>query len=83
MSNSAVRADLIALHQFDDSPDEVANNNSTTLVGGPTYVEGKYGQAISFDGTDDGLYVSDTQLLRDTFGVTGSEGLNAVWSVDL
>ncbi len=43
--------------------DVSGNNNSGTLTNGPTWVRGKYGSALSFDGMDD--YVGITNLLSD------------------
>src|SRR3989338_8998500 len=39
--------------------DASGTGNTGTLTGGPTWVTGKYGSAVSFDGTDDYVAVSD------------------------
>ncbi|MFH7881016.1 MAG: DUF2341 domain-containing protein, partial [Candidatus Aenigmatarchaeota archaeon] len=54
---------LIASWHFNEGSGTIAldssgNNNNGNLVNGPTWVNGKFGKALSFDGVDD--YVSTT-----------------------
>jgi glucose/arabinose dehydrogenase/chitodextrinase len=44
--------------------DASANNNTATLVGGPTRVAGKYGNALSFDQVNDYLSVPNSSSLN-------------------
>ncbi|MHC4593658.1 MAG: LamG domain-containing protein [Planctomycetota bacterium] len=47
-------AGLMAHYKLDgDATDSSGNNYHGSEKGGPTYVEGKFGQALSFDGFDD------------------------------
>jgi hypothetical protein len=51
---AAEPAGLMAHYKLDgDATDSSGSNYHGTEKGGPTYVEGKFGQAISFDGFDD------------------------------
>jgi len=45
-------------------------NNHGTLVNGPTWVDGKYGKALSFDGSDDYVEVADSESLDITDEIT-------------
>ncbi|MDO8594906.1 MAG: LamG domain-containing protein [bacterium] len=42
--------------------DASGTGNTGTLTGGPTWVTGRYGQAVSFDGTDDYVSITDNSL---------------------
>jgi hypothetical protein len=57
VSQTAAVADfnssLVAHYTFDDTASDSAGSNNGTLVGGPTYVSGKIGKALQFDGVDD------------------------------
>ncbi len=60
---------LVAHWEFDDGAgttavDSSANSNDGTLVNDPTWVNGVYGDALSFDGADD--YVDYGDVLNDT-----------------
>ena len=60
---------LVAHWAFDDGAgttavDSSANSNDGTLVNDPTWVNGVYGDALSFDGADD--YVDYGDVLNDT-----------------
>ena len=51
---------LVAYYSFDEGSgeevlDESGKNNHATLIGGVTWVEGKFGQALEFDGEKSGL----------------------------
>ncbi|MHC4806856.1 MAG: LamG domain-containing protein [Planctomycetota bacterium] len=61
VSNAVVDpAGLVVHYTFDgDASDSSGNNYHGIEVGGPTYVEGKFGQAISFDGFDDYVAIPD------------------------
>ncbi|MCH7721588.1 MAG: VCBS repeat-containing protein, partial [Planctomycetes bacterium] len=68
--------EVVAEYSFDDVDDGMAHDTSGhghdgTIVGDPATVTGFAGNALSFDGLDDYLVVSDTLDLRlDTFAVT-------------
>jgi hypothetical protein len=49
--------------------DESFNNNDGTITGA-TWTEGKFGNALSFDGTDDYVSVSDNNILDITTEIT-------------
>jgi parallel beta-helix repeat protein len=42
--------------------DSTVNNNTGTLINGPTWVNGKYGKALQFDGVNDMVNVPDSSL---------------------
>lgn len=50
---SDFNSSLIAHYTFDGNANDSAGSNNGTANGGPTYVAGKLGQAMSFDGIDD------------------------------
>ena len=54
--------DLVAHYTFDDNTNDSAGSNNGTASGGPTYVEGKIGKAMQFDGVDDYVEVSGSGL---------------------
>ncbi|MBE3085146.1 MAG: LamG domain-containing protein [Bacteroidetes bacterium] len=53
--------DLIGLWHFDgDALDSSGSGNTGTLVNGPLWEAGKFGQALSFDGVNDYVSVNDS-----------------------
>ncbi|MBI2404682.1 hypothetical protein HYV22_00705, partial [Candidatus Gottesmanbacteria bacterium] len=42
-----------------DANDNSGKGNTGTLTSGPTWVQGKYGKAVSFDGSDDNVNIPD------------------------
>jgi hypothetical protein len=50
--------------------DVSGNNNTGVLTNGPTWVEGKHGSALSFDGTDDSVDVANDSSLGITSNLT-------------
>ncbi len=58
-SGSGSGSGLITHFTFDDTVNDSAGSNNGTVNGNPTYVEGKMGKALSFDGDD---YVSIPSL---------------------
>ena len=60
---------LVAYYPLDEGSGTVAkdfsgNGNDGNLVNGPTWVDGKYGKALSFDGVDDYVEVPDSLSLN-------------------
>ena len=47
--------------------DSSGNGNTGTLVNGPTWVSGRYGNALSFDGADDRVQLTSQPPLTDGF----------------
>ena len=71
----------IAYWRFDEGSGTIAkdlsgNNLNGTLINSPTWVSGKYGNALSFDGIDDYVNFGDNQLHRLTFVGTVSLWVN-------
>jgi len=50
--------------------DSSSNGNNGTLLDGPTWIDGKYGKALGFDGIDDYVLVQDSPSLDATLGIT-------------
>jgi hypothetical protein len=74
MLQSVFLSGLVGYWKFDEGNGTIAhdssnNNNTGTLVNGPFWVDGKYGKALNFDGSDD--YVD-----CGTLGDFGSTTLN-------
>jgi len=60
-------AGLIAAYSFNEGvgntlPDISGNNYNGTLINGPTWAVGKYGNAINFDGINDYVTIGDLDL---------------------
>jgi len=55
--------------------DSTDNNNDGTLTGDPTWIDGKYGSALSFDGTNDYVNMGDVSILNfertNPFSISG------------
>ena len=69
LRSSATNQGLVGYWSFNEGSglkamDYSGNNNTGTLTGGPTWTNGKAGQALSFDGSDDYVQVSDASSLR-------------------
>ena len=65
-----------------DLPDDSANNNAGTLIGGPAVVEGLSGEALQFDGVDDGVTLPDSQFINVTGGPFPNRTVIAVFKCD-
>ena len=68
--NSA-SADLVGHWRFDEGSGTIANDssgngNNGTLVAGPTWVNGRFGGALEFDGADDRVDLGGFDLTTDT-----------------
>jgi hypothetical protein len=66
---------LVGYWKFDEgngteAGDSSGNNNNGTLENGPTWVDGKYGKAVSFDGSDDYVEVPQSSTLDIVDGVS-------------
>ncbi|HET6994681.1 MAG TPA: Ig-like domain-containing protein, partial [Chitinophagaceae bacterium] len=67
---------LVAAYGFNENTgtlagDNSGNNNNGTLTNGPTWsAAGKFGAAVSFDGTDDYINIPDANSLDLTTGMT-------------
>ncbi|MBD3365719.1 hypothetical protein GF360_00005, partial [candidate division WWE3 bacterium] len=69
----------VAHWKFDDgtgteAADSSGNGNTGTLTNGPTWTAGKYGKALSFDGTDDYVTKGYTENLK-----LGNNGTIEAW----
>jgi hypothetical protein len=66
--SSSLSTGLVAHYTFDDTTNDSAGSNHGTAVGGPTYVVGKIGRALSFDGVDDYLDLGSSSSLDTSTG---------------
>ena len=57
---------------YTKAPDCSGNNNTGTLINGPTRVQGKIGQGLSFDGVNDCVSIADSNSLNVTGSITTS-----------
>jgi hypothetical protein len=65
---------LVGWWKFDEgtgttTADSSGNNNTGTLNNDPTWTTGKYGNAISFDGTNDYIYLASDTVSTNTITV--------------
>ena len=68
---------LVADYHFDgDANDSSGNENNGTIYGGAAFVDGVSGQALSFDGVDDYVNVSDAPTLDLTTALTIEAWIN-------
>ncbi len=65
-----------------DVPDDSANNNTGTIVGEPQVVPGLKGNALYFDGVDDGVSLPDSQYINVTAGPFPNRTVIAVFKCD-
>ena len=66
---------LVAAYNLDEASGSTANdssgNGNTGTISGPTHTtSGKYGRALSFDGTNDFVSIADSSSLHLTTGMT-------------
>jgi hypothetical protein len=62
--------------------DSSGNGNTGTLMNGPTWVSGKSGTALSFDGADDYVEIPEAQSLNLSSALTVSAWINNQASAD-
>jgi hypothetical protein len=67
---SPVLSGLVSWWMGSDNANDSVGANHGTLVGGTTFAPGKYGQAFSLDGVDDGVNVADSPSLQLTQSFT-------------
>jgi hypothetical protein len=63
-------------------PDDSANSNDGTLIGGPTAADGLTGAALQFDGEDDGITIPDSGNINTTNGPFPNRTIIAVFNCD-
>ena len=66
-------ASIVGAWLFNDGKGDIAKDssgkgNDGTLKNGPVWVEGKFGKALQFDGTDDFVNIGDTDELSGSAG---------------
>jgi len=47
-----------------DVPDDSPNGNTANLIGDPQIIDGLKGQALQFDGVDDGVHIPDSAMIN-------------------
>ena len=62
--------------------DDSANSNTGTIVGDPQVVAGLKGNALQFDGVDDGINIPDSQFINTTNGPFPNRTVIAVFKCD-
>ncbi len=63
-----------------DVPDDSANDLSGAVVGDPQLVAGLNGNALSFDGGDDGIHIPDSDFINVTNGPFPNRTVMAIFS---
>jgi hypothetical protein len=63
-----------------DVPDDSANDNTGVIVGDPQVVAGIRGNALQFDGVDDGVNIPDSEFINVTGGPFPNRTVIAVFS---
>jgi hypothetical protein len=63
-SGDGASSALVARYSGDGNADDAVGGNNGTLVGGVTFVDGRVGQAFSFDGVDDYVQVPNAVSLE-------------------
>ncbi len=63
-------------------PDDSANSNSGTIVGDPQVVAGIRGNALQFDGVDDGVSIPDSGFINTTSGPWPNRTIVAMFKCD-
>ena len=69
-SRTSTALDLVGLWHFDEGSGKIAKDSSKygndgTLVKGPTWVDGKFGKALQFDGVDDSVNCGNPAGLKN------------------
>jgi len=77
IQSASAEETLLAYWKFDEGSgttagDSSGNGNDGTLVNGPTWVSGRHGMALSFDGVDDYVEIPDTELWNSTDPTIGA-----------
>jgi len=62
--------------------DDSANSNTGTIVGDPQVVDGLKGEALQFDGVDDGINIPDSEFINITNGPWPNRTVIAVFKCD-
>ena len=71
VSATSVQAELVACWHLDGNADDSSDNsNHGTVYGGAGYVDGMFGQALSFDGVDDYVDCGSSATLKPTQDIT-------------
>jgi hypothetical protein len=65
-----------------DVPDDSANSNACILVGEPQVVDGIRGNALQFDGVDDGLDIPDSDFINVNAGPFQNRTIMAMFKCD-
>jgi len=63
-------------------PDDSANNNAGSIIGNPIVVAGLKGNALLFDGVDDGINIPDSAYINITNGPFPNRTVMAVFKCD-
>ena len=69
-------ADLVGLWHFDDDADDSSGKGNHGFVHGATFVDGKFGKALNFDGIDDYVDCGNEASLRPSDGITVEAWVN-------
>jgi len=63
---------LVSYWPFEGTANDVVNGNHAAIYGGPGFVEGKFGQALDFDGVDDYVDCGNDASLKPSDAFTVS-----------
>jgi len=76
-AGEVTRNGLIAEYHFDGGANDSSGNGNNGIVSGATFIDGKYGKALSFNGVDNRVRIPNSMSLNPVGGITLEAWINA------